>query len=161
MQKVVKKSRKQSEVKESKKYSSMIEAYGAFWRRGYKEWAGTSSRSEYWWAFLMNLLVSIFWMFLIVVSGFPIDVGIGIEAWSPISMILSIGFLIFAFAVLVPSISMNVRRLHDIGLSAWWLLLWLLSPICETFNIIVSIIFFVFAVLPTKVEGNPYHKFNK
>lgn len=157
MPRVAKKSQKKNEIKESKKYTSMIEAYGAFWHRGYKEWAGTSSRSEYWWSFLMNWLISIFWVFLIVVSGFPIIGG----AWSPISMILSIGLFIFALAILIPSISMTARRLHDAGLSAWWLLLLLLNLICEPLSIIISIVFFIFAVLPTKVEGNPYHKFNK
>ena len=157
MPRVAKKSQKKNEIKESKKYTNMLEAYSAFWRRGFTEWAGTSSRSEYWWSFLMNWLISIFWVFLIVVSGFPI---IG-EAWSPISMILSIGLFIFALAILIPSISMTARRLHDAGLSAWWLLLLLLNLICEPISIIISIVFFIFAVLPTKVEGNPYHKFNK
>lgn len=157
MPRVAKKSQKKNEIKESKKYTNMLEAYSAFWRRGFTEWAGTSSRSEYWWSFLMNWLISIFWIFLIVVSGFPIIGG----AWSPISMILSIGLFIFALAILIPSISMTARRLHDAGLSAWWLLLLLLNLICEPLSIIISIVFFIFAVLPTKVEGNPYHKFNK
>lgn len=157
MPRVAKKSQKKNEIKESKKYTNMLEAYGAFWRRGFTEWAGTSSRSEYWWSFLMNWLISIFWVFLIVVSGFPIIGG----AWSPISMILSIGLILFLLASLIPSISMTARRLHDAGLSAWWLLLLLLNLICEPLSIIISIVFFIFAVLPTKVEGNPYHKFNK
>lgn len=157
MPRVAKKSQKKNEIKESKKYTNMLEAYSAFWRRGFTEWAGTSSRSEYWWSFLMNWLISIFWVFLIVVSGFPIIGG----AWSPISMILSIGLILFLLASLIPSISMTARRLHDAGLSAWWLLLLLLNLICEPLSIIISIVFFIFAVLPTKVEGNPYHKFNK
>ena len=53
MPRVAKKSQKKNEIKESKKYTNMLEAYGAFWRRGFTEWAGTSSRSEYWWSYYM------------------------------------------------------------------------------------------------------------
>lgn len=157
MPRVAKKSQKKPEIKESKKYSSMIEAYGAFWHRGYTEWAGTSSRSEYWLSYLMNWLIGAFWVFLIIIVGFPIEVN----ALSPLTAILSVCFFIFMLATFVPMISMTVRRLHDAGLSAWWMLLLLLSPICEPLSVIVSIVFLVFAVLPTKVAGNPYHKFNK
>ena len=31
--------------------------------------------------------------------------------------------MIFALGVLIPSIAIGIRRLHDIGKSGWWLLL--------------------------------------
>ncbi|WP_083760387.1 DUF805 domain-containing protein [Sulfurovum sp. NBC37-1] len=34
--------------------------------------------------------------------------------------------MIFALALLIPSIAIGVRRLHDIGKSGWWLLLGLI-----------------------------------
>ncbi len=153
------KSHKKSEIKESKKYTNLIEAYGAFWHRGYTEWAGTSSRSEYWLAYLMNWLIALLWFLLISVTGF--EAGAAGFVLSPVSMILSLGFFIFALALIIPIISMTVRRLHDAGLSAWWMLLLLLGVVCEPLGFVVSVVFFVFSVLPTKVEGNPYHKFNK
>lgn len=161
MPKVAKKSQKQSEVKESKKYTNMIEAYGAFWRRGYTDWAGTSSRSEYWWSYLMMWLIAVVFAVLIVISTLSYKTLETEIVFSPMTAILSFGLIIFLLASFIPTISMTVRRLHDAGLSAWWILLLLLSPICEPLSIIVSIVFFVFAVLPTKVKGNPYHKFNK
>lgn len=162
MPKVAKKSQKRSDVKESKKYTNMIEAYGAFWRRGYKEWAGTSSRSEYWWSYLMNWIICVLWVGLIVIVGLPdISGGYNVHLINPIGIVLGFGFFVFILASIIPFISMNVRRLHDIGLSAWWMLLLLLSPICEEMGVFVSLIFFIFSVLPTKVEGNPYQKFNK
>ena len=162
MPKVVKKSQKQSELKETKKYANMIEAYAASWRRGYKEWAGTSSRSEYWWSYLMNWIISILWVGLVVIVGLPdISGGYNVHLINPIGIVLVFALLVFCLACIIPFISMNVRRLHDIGLSAWWMLLLLLSPICEEMGVFVSLIFFIFSVLPTKVEGNPYQKFNK
>jgi uncharacterized membrane protein YhaH (DUF805 family) len=33
---------------------------------------------------------------------------------------------IFGFFILLPSIALGVRRLHDINKSGWWLLMWFL-----------------------------------
>ena len=161
MPRVAKKSQKKNEIKESKKYTNMLEAYGAFWRRGFTEWAGTSSRSEYWWSYLMTLLIAALLAVLIIISTLSYSSLETEIVFSPMSAILSFGLILFLLASLIPSISMTARRLHDAGLSAWWLLLLLLNLICEPLSIIISIVFFIFAVLPTKVEGNPYHKFNK
>ena len=79
---------------------------------------------------------------------------------TPAVMILTLLLAGYGLAVVVPSLSMMVRRLHDAGLSAWWLMLWILA-IIPVVNFIVSIVFFVFFVLPTKETDNPYHKFNK
>lgn len=110
----------------------------------------------------MNWIISILWVGLIVIVGLPdISGGYNVHLINPIGIVLVFGLLVFCLACIIPFISMNVRRLHDIGLSAWWMLLLLLSPICEEMGVFVSLIFFIFSVLPTKVEGNPYHKFNK
>lgn len=161
MPRVAKKSQKKNEIKESKKYTNMLEAYSAFWRRGFTEWAGTSSRSEYWWSYLMTWLIAALLAVLIIISTLSYSSLETEIVFSPMSVILSFGLILFLLASLIPSISMTARRLHDAGLSAWWLLLLLLNLICEPISIIISIVFFIFAVLPTKVEGNPYHKFNK
>ena len=34
-------------VKCSKTYTNMFQAYKAFWKRGFTDWKGTSSRSEF------------------------------------------------------------------------------------------------------------------
>ncbi len=153
--------KKQREPVTSKKYTNMFQAYGAFWRRGFTEWAGTSSLSEYWWTYLVNLLIVIAWWVLFVIAA-----GSGmIEPSIPLSNTPAVMFLTlllagYGLAIIVPSLSMMVRRLHDAGLSAWWLMLWILA-IIPVVNFIVSIVFFVFFVLPTKETDNPYHKFNK
>lgn len=68
----------------------------------YADFEGRAKRPEFWWFALFTFLGS---LLLGVVS----DVVSGI----------------FSLAVLLPSIAVGARRLHDIGKSGWWQLLWL------------------------------------
>ena len=67
----------------------------------YASFDGRASRSEYWWFVLFTFLVSM---------------GTGI-----ISETLS---GLFSLAVLLPSLAVGARRLHDTDRSGWFLLLW-------------------------------------
>ncbi|MEJ6392792.1 DUF805 domain-containing protein [Gymnodinialimonas sp. 2305UL16-5] len=64
----------------------------------YFDFQGRARRSEYWWFFLFNFLVSL------------------VLGWIPI-----IGLLI-TLGLLIPGIAVTVRRLHDTGRTGWWLL---------------------------------------
>ncbi len=137
----------------SKKYANPIKAYGAFWTRGFSEWAGTSSRSEFWWSGLMNAVVY-FLFFSIFLSSAIIGSKLHSDFIGFVLVFLVAAFQLFYVLSIVAGVSLTTRRLHDAGLSAWhWL--WLLLPIFG------SIILIVFMFLPTKVAGNPYHKKNK
>ena len=141
----------------SKTYTNMFQAYKAFWKRGFTEWAGTSSRSEYWWSYLVNFL-------LILVFGPVLFLALDVE--NGLLFVVTLGLVIlYALAAVIPWISLFVRRLHDSGKSAWWLLLYLVYLIPELYSnlliLVVSIIFLIFTLLPTKKENNPYHKNNK
>ena len=171
---------------DSVKYTNMFKAYGAFWRRGFTEWAGTASRSEYWWNVLMNALIGLAALF---VYFFFAVLGLAVESEGVIifgSVLVFVPLVIYYLAVLVPWISLTVRRLHDAGLSSWFMALYgagiflgFLSPLVvaaaspfsrgalgfatflDIISFCISITFFVFALLPTKVDGNPYHQFNR
>jgi uncharacterized membrane protein YhaH (DUF805 family) len=71
----------------------------------YVNFAGRAIRSEYWYWALAVLIGSI-------VTEI-IDALLGIRLFNPI----------FGLAVLLPSIAVGVRRLHDLDRSGWWLLL--------------------------------------
>jgi len=88
----------------------------------YAEFSGRARRKEYWFFVLFNIIIS---FVLGLVDGF---VGLG-------------GVLggIYALAVLIPSIAVGVRRLHDTGRSGWWLLIGLVPII----GLIVLIVFMV------------------
>ena len=65
----------------------------------YLDFSGRASRSEFWWFFLFTVIVR-------VVTG-----------WIPF-----VGFVI-ALALLLPSLSVTARRLHDTNRTGWWMLL--------------------------------------
>lgn len=67
---------------------------------------GRASRSEFWWFALFTFLASL-------VLGF-------------VSQALS---SLFSLAVLLPSLAVGARRLHDTDRSAWFLLLWLVPVV--------------------------------
>ncbi len=71
----------------------------------YADFKGRARRKEY-------------WMFtLIYVILYAVLTGVGIAAG------LEFLTVIFALGMLVPSISIGARRLHDTGRSGWWQLL--------------------------------------
>ncbi|WP_426145570.1 DUF805 domain-containing protein [Polaromonas sp. DSR2-3-2] len=66
----------------------------------YATFSGRASRSEFWWFFLFQLLVMI-----------------------AVSMISEKLPGLVNLALLLPSLAVGARRLHDIGKSGWWQLL--------------------------------------
>lgn len=79
--------------------------------RRYFDFSGRSRRREYWLFTLLNVAVA-------VVAG-ALDVLLLGNRWSdngPVAAITSI-------ALIIPSIAVSFRRLHDIDRSAWWMLL--------------------------------------
>ena len=77
----------------------------------FAEFNGRSRRKEYWMFFLFSILVGI--------AASAIDIGLfgfSIEDNGPVNGLVSL-------ALLIPSIAVSVRRLHDTGRSGWWFLL--------------------------------------
>ncbi|UAY51021.1 DUF805 domain-containing protein [Ferruginibacter albus] len=73
--------------------------------QNYAVFNGRARRSEYWYFFLFNVLASILFTVIGKVIGF--------EAISTV----------YTLAVLVPSIGVAVRRMHDVGKSGWFALI--------------------------------------
>jgi uncharacterized membrane protein YhaH (DUF805 family) len=73
----------------------------------YAGFTGRASRSEFWWFYLFTVLVSLVFN---VLSGGNAGSFFGI-----VSALVSL-------ALLLPSLAVGVRRLHDIGRSGWFLL---------------------------------------
>ncbi|MCB8840746.1 DUF805 domain-containing protein [Aurantimonas sp. VKM B-3413] len=98
------------------------EAFTRFWKRGL-DFRGRASRSEFWYAqlaiLLIGIVLAIFETFAWPGSDQPVD-------------------QIFGLVTLIPSLSISVRRLHDIGKSGWNYLL-LLIPVVGA---IILIVFF-------------------
>jgi len=93
----------------------------------YAVFTGRARRTEYWMFVLFNILV-------ILVVGF-LDNRLGTGG------ILGV---LYSLGVLLPSLGVAIRRLHDTDRSGWWLLICLVP-------LVGCIILFIFMVL----EGTP------
>ena len=74
----------------------------------YVDFQGRARRREYWMFFLANVIVS--FLFLLI-GGMIMN-----------SSEVAVPNMIYSVAVLLPGLGVGVRRLHDIGKSAWWIL---------------------------------------
>ena len=75
--------------------------------------SGRASRSEFWFFVLFGCLGGIITVIIdVMILGYPYEEN------GPIN-------LIFSVALIIPSISVAARRLHDINKSGWWQLLWI------------------------------------
>lgn len=98
----------------------------------YAVFNGRARRKEYWFFALFNIIINI------ILSG--ID-----------SVVTGAGVLpgLYSLAVLIPSIAVAVRRLHDTNRSGWWILIGLIP-------VIGWIVLLVFMVQEGKSEENQY-----
>ena len=79
---------------------------------------GRASRSEYWWFYLFTILVAFPLGFIDGVMLVIMDVSLDSLLWS-----LSPLATLFQLGVLIPSLAVGVRRMHDLGKSGWMLLI--------------------------------------
>jgi uncharacterized membrane protein YhaH (DUF805 family) len=105
-------------------YFSVLKQYVVF--------EGRARRKEYWMFSLFN---------------FVIVIAIGI-----IESVIGTGGVIYSLyllLILIPSIAVTIRRLHDTGRSGWWLLVAFIP-------LVGSIILLVFLVLDSETGNNHY-----
>ena len=97
----------------------MINAYKNFFKN-YAEFTGRSTRQDYWWVWLGNLILSIpFWIiyFYTVFLSAVMD-SVSDSASEATFMVLGLVVIIYAIfylAILVPTLALSVRRLRDAG----------------------------------------------
>ena len=99
---------------------------------------GRAPRKEYW----LFTLFSIIALFISVVIDINIGSFINIDGKPTFPILYLITYLI----LLVPSFTLSVRRMHDIGKSGWWILL----PIIP---LIGPLVFLYFLILPSDEEN--------
>ena len=106
----------------------MFSAYKKFWTR-YADFSGRSSRSDYWWVFLCNVLITLPFS-LIALFGFLIPLfsevyyaGLygyepdfsGAMAGAGFAAFIMFLLAIYGLATIVPHLAITVRRLRDAG----------------------------------------------
>ena len=104
----------------------------------YAVFGGRARRKEYWYFCLFNILISIVLAIIDRVAGTFIASG-------------RIGLLggLYMLAVLIPSLAVTFRRLHDTNHSGWWLLI-VLVPL------IGAIVLLLFLVRDSQPSENRY-----
>jgi uncharacterized membrane protein YhaH (DUF805 family) len=119
--------------------------------RGFKKYAtfaGRASRSEYWWWTLFTAVGLLVLALPAAVIGIQTSPDGGRTPGLP-AVPLIILLVVFYLAILVPTIAVTVRRLHDVGYSGWLFLLTLIPWLG-------GLILLVFALLPPSPAGARY-----
>jgi uncharacterized membrane protein YhaH (DUF805 family) len=81
---------------------------------------GRAPRSAYWWVFLFNVLVAA----VLAIADNVLGIAYTLQGPNgPMSMGYGPIYTIYLVAVIIPSIALSVRRLHDRDTSGWWFLL--------------------------------------
>lgn len=104
----------------------------------YAGFRGRARRAEFWWWNLFTLLVGV------AVAVAELALGIGDETGGPVSTLVAI-------ALLVPNLTVCVRRLHDSSRSGWWLLVALVPLV----GLVVLLVFFLAPSTPGENRHGP------
>ncbi|AZO26906.1 DUF805 domain-containing protein [Mesorhizobium sp. M1B.F.Ca.ET.045.04.1.1] len=109
----------------------------------YLNFTGRARRKEFWAFYLW------FSILFVALFGFGILLNLAISGFDdgPGTSIGHIPALLFVLAAILPSIAVVVRRLHDIGLTGWLVLL------CYT-PALGAMAFLVFGLLPSQFKEN-------
>ena len=91
----------------------MIEAYKKFWK-GYVDFKGRSTPSDYWFACSAHLLIFFTWYLLLAVFERMVA-ETGSSDLFTIGVILFLIIFVFCIAAVLPGIAITVRRLRDAG----------------------------------------------
>lgn len=129
-------------------YGAPIAAAVKRFFKKYATFSGRASRSEYWWWTLVSVSVGIVLCLLMSLTGIPDSNGQTPEFGAGAAVAVSLFFLWF-LALIIPSIALTVRRLHDSNKSGWWYFI-------NVIPFVGGIILLVFVLLPSDPAGQQY-----
>ena len=129
----------------------MIEAYKKFWK-GYVDFTGRSTPSDYWFAYSAHVLIFFTWYLLLAVFE-RMAAETGSSDLFTIGVILFLIIFVFCIAAVLPGIAITVRRLRDAGYN-WPYIFIPLIPFVGIFILIFLL------CQPTKVD-EPFNNFDK
>jgi uncharacterized membrane protein YhaH (DUF805 family) len=125
--------------------------FGGAVARGFKKYAtfaGRASRSEYWWWALFTFITYL----VLGLATYALGIATSRDGGRTpglLALPLIILFAVFFLGIIVPTLALTVRRLHDAGYSGLFALL-LLVPY------VGSLIIMIFALLPSSPAGAKY-----
>ena len=81
----------------------------------YVVFSGRARRKEFWMFFLFDkiILIALYILACLLCS-------LGSAALCQIAVVM---IVLYCFAIILPTLSVTIRRLHDVGMSGWWVLI--------------------------------------
>ncbi|WP_040494977.1 DUF805 domain-containing protein [Ilumatobacter nonamiensis] len=73
----------------------------------YAKFDGRAGQGEFWWYYLANLIIA---------------VVLGVLA-AAIHWVFWLIFVVYALSIIIPTVAVSIRRLHDTDKSGWWMLI--------------------------------------
>ena len=119
---------------------AFADALTSVFRNNYGNFNGRASRSEYWWSFLAIFLYGLVFQFVIIAAVIVVPDLSG--------AIFGLGIIVY-LGLIIPALTVAVRRLHDTGKTGW-LYLVLIVPCIGT------ILWIVWAVEDGQAHVNAY-----
>lgn len=107
-------------------------------KQHYADFSGRASRSQFWYFTLFSFLISLAISVVTGIIGSVLNTGI-----------FSLLGVLYSLAIVVPSVCLGIRRLHDTGKSGWWYLISLVP-------FVGFIILIVFWVMDSEADRNQY-----
>lgn len=121
------------------------------WKKGFV-FTGKTPRKDFWIAYVIHIIVIVLLCIPFLFDSFEYYSINGIEitnTMNPIKWAYIIIFYGYLLLSLIPSLAISIRRLHDVGLSGWLMLI-------EFAHIVGSIVLVVLLVLPSSNKVNKY-----
>ena len=117
----------------------------------YVDFSGRSRRMEYWMFALFVLAVYAICFVLMLAGGLSLAALQSETIAGGPGPLFYLGaglFGLFAIGIIVPSIAVNVRRLHDRNMSGWWYLAFIVLANVPFVGVLVAIGYLVLMFLP-------------
>ena len=151
-----------------RKDANFFSAQKRLWA-GIFNYKGTSTRKEYWFAFLFHAILGILAFFgMLLSSGIFllqefVDESILLTILHIILLIPAVLIIIYLVLSIIPWIALTVRRLRDAGKSGWWTILLLfvgighiiLLILCALGSAVAGVAFFAANNIQPSVYGPP------
>ena len=125
--------------------------------RKYAVFKGRACRSEFWWFVLFTLIVDVALDFVLGLFMIPLlfKGQFNAESITSISTPFSIASLVVGLAILLPSLGVMTRRLHDTNRSGWWVFFfYLLSLVILVVTAMFGLFSFAFGENPANTADD-------
>ncbi|WP_253259909.1 DUF805 domain-containing protein [Subtercola boreus] len=124
--------------------------FGVAVRRVFQKYAtfsGRAGRAEFWWWYLVTVLVTVVLNIITAATGSnQMRADGSMTGYTGAGIVVAIITVIWGLATIIPTLAVSVRRLHDTNHAGWWVLIGLIP-------IVGAIILLVFYLTAAKPEG--------